>query len=257
MEKLAGDMLEMILSSPKGRLTERVTKYLITQVLIALRYLHLRSIVHCDLKPENVLLSIPPHGAIPSLDIPEVSPVTPEVLKNRGYNRGIDMWSVGVILYVNLSGTFPFNEEEDIAEQIENAEFMYPSDPWDSISEEAIDLITRLLQVRLRKRYSVEKSLNHPWMQDYRSWCDLRRLEATVGNDTRFLTSTADDSRWEQFRHQQNRILMLKEQAAPEASDPTSEKASNYLTKWQLMGWRGPIEAPPIYWQSIDSMKLW
>ncbi|KAA3676765.1 uncharacterized protein DEA37_0014202 [Paragonimus westermani] len=75
MEKLAGDMLEMILSSPKGRLTERVTKYLITQVLIALRYLHLRSIVHCDLKPENVLLSIPPHGAIPSLDIPEVSSV--------------------------------------------------------------------------------------------------------------------------------------------------------------------------------------
>ncbi|KAA3676766.1 uncharacterized protein DEA37_0014204 [Paragonimus westermani] len=92
---------------------------------------------------------------------------------------------------------------------------------------------------------------------DYRSWCDLRRLEATVGNDTRFLTSTADDSRWEQFRHQQNRILMLKEQTVPEASDPMAEKASNYLTKWQLMGWRGPVEAPPIYWQSIDSMKLW
>lgn len=36
----------------------------------------------------------------------------------------------------SLSGTFPFNEEEDIAEQIENAEFMYPSDPWDNISED-------------------------------------------------------------------------------------------------------------------------
>ncbi|OON17849.1 hypothetical protein X801_06307 [Opisthorchis viverrini] len=35
-----------------------------------------------------------------------------------------------------LSGTFPFNEEEDITEQIENAEFMYPSQPWDSVSEE-------------------------------------------------------------------------------------------------------------------------
>lgn len=75
MEKLAGDMLEMILASPNGRLPERVAKYLITQVLIALRYLHLRSIVHCDLKPENVLLAIPPHCAIPDHGLPEVAPV--------------------------------------------------------------------------------------------------------------------------------------------------------------------------------------
>ncbi|TPP55021.1 Serine/threonine-protein kinase [Fasciola gigantica] len=74
MEKLAGDMLEMILAAPNGRLPERVAKYLITQVLIALRYLHLRSIVHCDLKPENVLLSIPPHYAIPDRGLPEVTP---------------------------------------------------------------------------------------------------------------------------------------------------------------------------------------
>ncbi|KAL3874600.1 hypothetical protein ACJMK2_037588 [Sinanodonta woodiana] len=57
MEKLKGDMLEMILSSPKGRLSERVTKFLISQILMALKHLHSRHIVHCDLKPENVLLS--------------------------------------------------------------------------------------------------------------------------------------------------------------------------------------------------------
>lgn len=57
MEKLKGDMLEMILSSERGRLNERVTKFLITQILIALKYLHSQNIVHCDLKPENVLLS--------------------------------------------------------------------------------------------------------------------------------------------------------------------------------------------------------
>ncbi|KAL5283373.1 PRKD1 family protein [Megaselia abdita] len=57
MEKLKGDMLEMILSSERGKLNERVTKFLITQILIALKYLHSQNIVHCDLKPENVLLS--------------------------------------------------------------------------------------------------------------------------------------------------------------------------------------------------------
>lgn len=45
------------------------------------------------------------------------------------------MWSVGVIVYVSLSGTFPFNEDEDINDQIQNAEFMYPPTPWKEISE--------------------------------------------------------------------------------------------------------------------------
>ena len=53
----AGDMLEMILSSEMGRLSERITKFLVTQILVALKHLHSKNIVHCDLKPENVLLS--------------------------------------------------------------------------------------------------------------------------------------------------------------------------------------------------------
>ena len=53
----AGDMLEMILSSEQSRLSERRTKFLVTQILVALKHLHSRNIVHCDLKPENVLLS--------------------------------------------------------------------------------------------------------------------------------------------------------------------------------------------------------
>ena len=49
------------------------------------------------------------------------------------------MWSVGVIIYVSLSGTFPFNEDEDINQQIQNAAFMYPPQPWKDISNEGKD----------------------------------------------------------------------------------------------------------------------
>ncbi|XP_047249065.1 serine/threonine-protein kinase D1 isoform X5 [Girardinichthys multiradiatus] len=120
--------------------------------------------------------------------------LAPEVLRNKGYNRSLDMWSVGVIIYVSLSGTFPFNEDEDINDQIQNAAFMYPPHPWKKISQEAIDLINNLLQVKMRKRYSVDKTLSHPWLQDYQMWLDLRNLEGRISE--RYITHESDDLRW-------------------------------------------------------------
>ncbi|XP_053278488.1 serine/threonine-protein kinase D2 [Pleuronectes platessa] len=214
MEKLHGDMLEMILSSEKGRLPERLTKFLITQILAALRHLHFKNIVHCDLKPENVLLaSADPFPQVKLCDfgfariigeksfrrsvVGTPAYLAPEVLLNQGYNRSLDMWSVGVIMYVSLSGTFPFNEDEEIKDQIHNAAFMYPPNPWKQISSDAIDLINNLLQVKMRKRYSVDKSLSHVYLQDYQAWLDLRELETKLGE--RYITHESDDSRWQMF----------------------------------------------------------
>ncbi|XP_044024994.1 LOW QUALITY PROTEIN: serine/threonine-protein kinase D3-like [Siniperca chuatsi] len=213
MEKLHGDMLEMILSSEKSRLPERLTKFLVTQILVALRHLHFKNIVHCDLKPENVLLaSAEPFPQVKLCDfgfariigeksfrrsvVGTPAYLAPEVLRSKGYNRSLDMWSVGVIIYVSLSGTFPFNEDEDINDQIQNAAFMYPPNPWKEISEQATDIINNLLQVKMRKRYSVDKSLSHPWLQDYQTWMDLREFETRRGE--RYITHESDDARWEE-----------------------------------------------------------
>lgn len=217
MEKLKGDMLEMILSV--GRLNERVTKFLITQILIALKHLHSQNIVHCDLKPENVLLSS--DAEFPQVKLCDFgfariigeksfrrsvvgtpAYLAPEVLRNKGYNRSLDMWSVGVIIYVSLSGTFPFNEDEDINEQIQNAAFMYPPNPWKEISSDAIDLINNLLQVKQRKRFTVDKSIMHCWLQDKITYLDLKKLECEVGD--RYLTHQSDDQRWEQYDRDNN-----------------------------------------------------
>ncbi|MEQ2218451.1 Serine/threonine-protein kinase D3 [Xenoophorus captivus] len=152
--------------------------------------------------------------------------LAPEVLRSKGYNRSLDMWSVGVIVYVSLSGTFPFNEDEDINDQIQNAAFMYPPNPWKEISEDAKDLINNLLQVKMRKRFSVDKSLSHPWLQvtgrwvhstfkpfpsDYGTWLDLREFETRRGE--RYITHESDDVRWEEYAderglHYPNHFIM-------------------------------------------------
>uniref|UniRef100_A0AAF5CW49 Protein kinase C n=1 Tax=Strongyloides stercoralis TaxID=6248 RepID=A0AAF5CW49_STRER len=219
MEKLKGDMLEMILSSEKGRLNERCTQFLIYQILIALQYLHSQNVVHCDMKPENILLAS-------DSDFPQIklcdfgfariigersfrrsvvgtpAYLAPEVLRNKGFNRSLDMWSVGVIVYVSLSGTFPFNEDEDINDQIQNAEFMYPPNPWREVSVEAIEFINNLLQVKMQKRLSVSKALAHIWLQKYILWSDLRVLEKEVGE--RYLTHESDDERWKEYEIKNN-----------------------------------------------------
>uniref|UniRef100_A0A9J7Z556 Serine/threonine-protein kinase n=2 Tax=Cyprinus carpio TaxID=7962 RepID=A0A9J7Z556_CYPCA len=241
MEKLHGDMLEMILSSEKGRLPERLTKFLITQILAALRHLHFKNIVHCDLKPENVLLaSADPFPQVKLCDfgfariigeksfrrsvVGTPAYLAPEVLLNQGYNRSLDMWSVGVIMYVSLSGTFPFNEDEDINDQIHNAAFMYPPNPWKQISPEAIDLINNLLQVKMRKRYSVDKSLSHTYLQDYQAWLDLRELESKLGE--RYITHESDDSRWQQYAHDHTLPYPPHLVPPPPASDDDEQEGS-------------------------------
>ncbi|XP_062328555.1 serine/threonine-protein kinase D2 isoform X1 [Osmerus eperlanus] len=237
MEKLHGDMLEMILSSEKGRLPERLTKFLITQILAALRHLHFKNIVHCDLKPENVLLaSAEPFPQVKLCDfgfariigeksfrrsvVGTPAYLAPEVLLNQGYNRSLDMWSVGVIMYVSLSGTFPFNEDEDINDQIHNAAFMYPPNPWKQISPDAIDLINNLLQVKMRKRYSVDKSLSHTYLQDYDAWLDLRELESKLGE--RYITHESDDSRWQMFAREHT--LAYPQHLVPPPPTPGSDE---------------------------------
>lgn len=89
--------------------------------------------------------------------------LAPEVLRNKGFDTSLDMWSLGVIIYVSLSGTFPFNDKDTVTERIAHAYYLFPHNSWSDISHEAKDLIYNLLQIKIKKRYTVEKALAHPW----------------------------------------------------------------------------------------------
>lgn len=213
MEKMDSDMLELILGSPGGRLGERHTRFCVFQITVALDYLHKHNIVHCDLKPENVLLTRGAAEGFPQIKLCDFgfskiigetsfrktmvgtpAYLAPEVLKNKGYNRSLDMWSLGVTCYVSVSGTFPFNGHEEIHAQIENAAFLFPGTLWSDVSTACIDFIKNLLVLDSRKRLSAAQVLKHPWLMVKQTWLDLRSLEQWIGQ--RYLTHEAEDTYW-------------------------------------------------------------
>jgi serine/threonine protein kinase len=102
--------------------------------------------------------------------------VAPEVLLNEGYDASVDMWSIGVILYILLCGFPPFYSENtpELFEQIINGSYDFPSPYWDKVSLSARDLITKLLQVDPKKRFTPDQCLSHPWIKNLTTNKEIR-----------------------------------------------------------------------------------
>lgn len=180
-----GELFDRIVELEKY--TEADAAKLIYSITKAIGYCHNLGIVHRDLKPENLLfedntatakLKIADFGLAKILDQKKVMQtacgtpgyVAPEVLmKNGGYTQEVDMWSVGVILYILLCGFPPFYEENNTAlfAAIKAAAYEYPSPYWDDISINARDLIDHLLVKYPKKRYKPADILAHKWIVEH------------------------------------------------------------------------------------------
>jgi calcium/calmodulin-dependent protein kinase I len=187
MEKLAGgELFDRIVE--KEKFSEAEAANCFRQVTLAVHYLHSVNIVHRDLKPENLMYDGPGDNATLKItdfglgkvrvdehtlmQTPCGTPhyVAPEVLapaKIRQYDQSCDMWSIGVILYVMLCGFPPFYDETlpKLYKRIRHARFSFPSPYWDTISDNAKDLVKKLLVVDPTKRLSATEALDHPWLQ--------------------------------------------------------------------------------------------
>eukprot|EP01129_Flabellula_baltica_P007562 TRINITY_DN2962_c0_g1_i2.p1 TRINITY_DN2962_c0_g1~~TRINITY_DN2962_c0_g1_i2.p1 ORF type:complete len:263 (+),score=67.62 TRINITY_DN2962_c0_g1_i2:681-1469(+) len=176
----------------KGNYNEKDTVNLTKQILSAVGYLHENGIAHRDLKPENLLCSgfgkneivkIADFGLSKIFSGEEVlktscgTPgyVAPEVLLADSYDKAVDLWSVGVITYIMLSGYSPFYAEEDnvMFELIMNAEYDFDDETWDEVSDLAKDFISKLLVRDPKIRMDVAQALSHPWLNTEASDTDL------------------------------------------------------------------------------------
>lgn len=183
MEYVDGGELFHFVDQRKG-LPEEEAVYIFRQIVSALLYCHRLLICHRDLKPENILLNqrdltvklidfgmaaLQPEGRLLSTPCGSPHYAAPEVLSSKSYDgQQADVWSCGVILYVMLTGTAPYNydangELRGLFRDIIQARFYMPSD----LSLEAKDLIKRIFVPNPKKRITMDEVWDHPLLHKY------------------------------------------------------------------------------------------
>ncbi|CAH1388991.1 unnamed protein product [Nezara viridula] len=166
-------------------LSEKKTRCIMRQLLEAIQYVHSKRIVHRDLKPENILLDESNNIKVTDFGFAHVlgenqeltelcgTPgyLAPEVLKAnmfsdaKGYGLEVDIWACGVIMFTLLVGCPPFWHRKQIVmlRNIMEGKYSFTSPEWADISEEAKDLIGKLLVVDPKQRLNVKEALSHPF----------------------------------------------------------------------------------------------
>lgn len=171
--------------APRGELYKELTKAkmfddkqsaaYIYQVCDALKYCHSKKVIHRDIKPENILIGA--NGMLKIADFgwsvhaPSSRRATmcgtmdylpPEMIENNVYDEKVDLWAVGILIYEFLVGRPPFEASTPSAtyDRIRRVDLRFPA----HVSDDAKDLISRLLQKDPKQRPTIEEVMTHPWV---------------------------------------------------------------------------------------------
>ncbi|XP_047137702.1 probable myosin light chain kinase DDB_G0271550 isoform X1 [Hydra vulgaris] len=213
MELVSGQELFQKCAQEEVQLTEyQVARYM-RQILEGVNHMHEKNIVHLDLKPENILCSgnmdedeikIIDFGFSRELKSEEQNKVicgtaefiAPEVISFNPITLKTDMWSIGVITYVLLSGISPFlgGNDNETFDNVTIGDYSYNVEDniFDTISEEAKNLIDCCLQYKPCRRISVEEALNHKWLNK------LKGLQLVLDNKEN-LNQFLNRRRWQRI----------------------------------------------------------
>jgi serine/threonine protein kinase len=216
-EYIKGEDLYKIVSN-YGLKSEQLVKFYFIQILNAIKYLHSLSIPHRDIKPDNVIITsdgtkikIIDFGSSCILNdltnekkyeeiikkeksqkkifkyfIGTPGFIAPECIHNKFADTRSDYWSLGCLLYNLLTGFPPFLGENtfDKLEKASDGKFIYPND---ILSEDAIDLINKLIVVDADKRLNIDQILSHPFLKkEYEDKNFLNKIPSVSKEDEEF-----------------------------------------------------------------------
>jgi len=174
-----GELLDVITS--EKYITEIEIARIVQQILEGIEYMHAKSIGHLSLTPCDVLFTRPGGDEIKICDFslakrivgvvkmeygqPEY--VAPEIVNGEGATFASDMWSIGIITYLLLSGVSPFRGQNDreTLQRIQMGDIDFDFELWQNISREAKHFVANLLVYKPEERMSVRQALAHPWLQ--------------------------------------------------------------------------------------------
>ena len=196
-----GDLFKEV--TKRGKFTENVARHVISQVLSAIRYCHLRGIVHKDIKPENILVERIDNGymrifvtdfglsqfAKPSEKLRDaagsIAYMAPEMIDNETFTKAVDVWGIGVICYALLSGTLPFydGDEDKWMDNIVEKKLEFKGARWGSISDNAKDFLRKMMHKKPKKRLTCDLAMAHPWLSRVRTLIPLVRSRSNVDKD--------------------------------------------------------------------------
>ncbi|XP_006634361.1 serine/threonine-protein kinase 17A [Lepisosteus oculatus] len=179
-----GEIFNQCVADRDEAFKEEEVKRLMRQILEGVAFLHKNNVVHLDLKPQNILLtSASPVGDIKIVDFglsrivssneelreimgtPEY--VAPEILNYEPISTATDMWSIGVLAYVMLTGTSPFlgDDKQETFLNISQINISYTQEEFEGIDKSAIDFMKMLLIKEPEARATAEQCRQHLWLQ--------------------------------------------------------------------------------------------
>ena len=197
----------------RERFDEMETAFVIYQLLSAIRYCHKMRIIHRDIKPENIMIirrelgkylnvKLIDFGTAKFFDEGNIQRglvgssyyIAPEVL-NRKYDEKCDVWSIGVIMYIMLTGNPPFfgSDDESILLHVKVGKYDTTSDEYQELSKEAKNLIKELLKFLPDKRISARDALKHPWFHTAKFQKVYHAINAVEINEAREMLNNVEN----------------------------------------------------------------
>jgi len=170
----------------KQKYTEKEAAAIFSKVVRGIKFLHSKGIIHRDIKPENIMLTAEEDDLdiriadfnLSKLLLGEDYTTTvlgtmgycaPEVISHKPYTFSVDIWSLGVLLYIILVGfpPFPLGRDPMAPIKTKQGKFSFPKPHWDHISEDAKELIRKMLVLDPQMRISLVDIQSHSWMQKF------------------------------------------------------------------------------------------